>query len=159
MQPKNSNLPPGHISVEAAVELIKSDTRKDPVVDMDYMISRLKWLEVNGNFRIPKIKRIPAEKVTMNRYGKPIEYEHIGSVTVKINNSFEKEFLRKTILDKFRELVGHEYREKTVKATSTVADDAQGRDAVRPRANKPIAQEGQAIGGGSTVTSNGDFAV
>lgn len=155
----NNNLPPGFVTVDAAVELIKSDTRKDPVVDMDYLVSRIKWIEVAHNFRIPKIKRLPAEKVTRNRYGKPIEFEHVGSVNVQINNSFEKELLRKTILDKFRELVGREYKEKTVRATSTVADDAQGRDAVRPRANKPIAQEGQAIGDGSTVTSNGDFAV
>ena len=63
--------------------------------------------------------------------------------------------VRKTILDKFRELVGREYKEQTVRAMSTVADDAEGRSAVKPRANKPIAKEGQSIGSGDTVTSNG----
>ena len=43
-----------------------------------------------------------------------------------------------------------------MRAMSTVADDAQGREAVRPRANKPIAKEGTNIGGGETVTSNGE---
>ena len=64
--------------------------------------------------------------------------------------------MKKTILDKYRELVGHEYKEAGVRAVSTVADDAQGRAAVQPRANKPIAKEGSLIGEGTTVTSNGE---
>lgn len=155
MSPTTNNLPPGFISINEAVDLINSDTRKDPVVDMDYLISRIKWIEVAHNFRIPKIKRIPADQVKKNAYGKLVEFEHTGSVNVQIESSYQKELLRKTILDKFRELVGHEYKEKIVRATSTVADDAQGKDAVRPRANKPIAQEGQSIGGGQTISTNG----
>lgn len=159
MSPTKSQLSPGFIEVEDAVKLIKSDTRENPVVDMDYLIEHIKWIETAHNFRIPRVKRLKPEEVYTTRRGKVVEYEEIGEVNIYISTNFEKELVKKTIYDKYRELVGHEYQKDTIKAYSTVADDAQGRDAVRPRANKPIAKEGQSIGSGETVTSNGDFAV
>lgn len=152
----NTNLSPGFIEVDEACELIKSDTRENPVVDMDYLVSRIKWVESGHNFRIPKIRRLKAEEIYKTKRGKVVEYENIGDAYIYIATNFEKELVRKTILDKFRELVGREYKEQTVKAMSTVADDAEGRAAVRPRANKPIAKEGQSIGSGDVINSNGD---
>lgn len=157
---QENNLVPGFVTVDQAMELIKSDTRENPVVDMDYLVSRLKWVETSHNFRIPKIRRLSPEEVHRTKRGKVVEYENIGNVYIYIATNFEKELVRKTILDKFRELVGHEYKEQTIKARSTVADDAQGKAAVQPRNNiKPIAKEGTIIGEGTTATSNGDFAV
>ena len=154
MQP--TTLAPGFISIDDAVALIKSDTREKPVVDMDYLVSKIVWIEVNHNFRIPKVRRLSADEVYRTKRGKVIEYENTGNVYVSINTNFEKELLKKTILDKYRELVGREYKEAGVRAVSTVADDAQGRAAVQPRVNKPIAKEGSTIGEGTTVTSNGE---
>ena len=159
MQPSTNNLSPGFITVDAACELIRSDTRQNPVVDMDYLASHLVWIETSHNFRIPKIRRLKGDEVRKTRRGKIIEYENTGDVYVYIATNFEKELLKKTILDKFRELVGREYKEAGVRAVSTVADDAQGRAAVQPRSNKPIAKEGSVIGEGTTATSNGDFGV
>lgn len=157
MQPSTSTLSPGFITVEEACELIKSDTRENPVVDMDYLTSHTVWIEASHNFRIPKIRRLAPEEIRRTKRGKVIEYENIGDVYVYIATNFEKELLKKTILDKFRELVGHEYREAGVRARSTVADDAQGKAAVQPRNNtKPIAKEGAVIGGGEVINSNGD---
>lgn len=155
MSPEN-NLSPGFSTIDDAVALIKSDTRENPVVDMDYIVNKTVWIETNHNFRIPKVRRLKPEEVYRTKRGKVIEYEHIGDCYVYIATNFEKELLKKTILDKYRELVGHEYKEAGVRAMSTVADDAQGRDAVQPRANKPIAKEGAYIGSGETVTSNGE---
>ena len=154
MQP--TTLAPGFVDIDTAVALIKSDTRENPVVDMDYLVSKIVWIETNHNFRIPKIRRLKQEEVYRTKRGKIVEYENTGDVYVSINTNFEKELLKKTILDKYRELVGHEYKEVGVRAVSTVADDAQGRAAVQPRANKPIAKEGSLIGEGATVTSNGE---
>ena len=152
----NNNVAPGFLSIDDAVALIKSDTRKEPVVDMDWLVSRIKWVETAHNFRIPKIRRLAPDEVYRTKRGKVVEYEHTGDAYVYIATNFEKELLRKTILDKFRELVGHEYQESGVKAVSTVADDAEGKAAVKPRANKPIAKEGQSIGSGDVINSNGD---
>lgn len=156
MQPTNQ-LSPGFVTVEAAVELIKSDTRQNPVVDMDYLIGHIVWIETRHNFRIPKIRRLAPDEIYTTKSGRTVEYENTGDVYVYLATNFEKELLKKTILDKFRELVGHEYKEAGVKARSTVADDAQGEAAVRPRNNaKPIAKEGAIIGEGTTMNTNGD---
>lgn len=156
---QNNNLSPGFVSIDEAIALIKSDTRANPVVDMDYLISRKKWIEVAHNFRIPKVRQLKPNEVYRTKRGKIIDYETVGEANVYIATNFDKELLLKTINDKYEELVGHEYRELATKAVSTVADDAQGREAVRPRANAPIAKEGASIGDGTTTVSNGDFAV
>lgn len=156
----NNQLSPGFTSIDDAVELIKSDSRENPVVDMDYLVAHVVWIEANHNFRIPRVRRLSADEVYRTKRGKIVEYEQTGDTYVRVDTNFQKELLKKTILDKYRELVGHEYRELGVRARSTVADDAQGKAAVQPRNNsKPIAKEGAVIGGGETVTSNGDFAV
>lgn len=157
MQPSTNQLSPGFVTVDDAVALIKSDNRKNPVVDMDYLVSHIVWIETRHNFRIPKIRRLSPDEVHRTKYGKVVEYENTGDVYVYLSTNYEKELLKKTILDKFKELVGREYKEAGVKARSTVADDAQGKAAVQPRNNnKPIAKEGAVIGGGEVITSNGD---
>lgn len=150
-----NNLRPGFVSIDEAVALIKSDTRANPVVDMDYIVSRIDWIDANHNFRIPKVRRLKPEEIYRSKRGKVIEYENIGSVNVEVATSFDKELLKKTIRDKYRELVGREYQAKTTRGVSTVADDAEGRAAVQPRANKPIAKEGDSIGDHGITTTNG----
>lgn len=151
-----SQLLPGYTELDKAIEIIKSDTRENPVVDMDYLITHTIWIETNHNFRIPKIRRLKPEEVHRTKRGVLKEYEKIGVINVQINTNYEKELLKKTIYDKYRELVGREYREVTVRARSTVADDAQGKAAVQPRVNaKPIAKEGTIIGEGTTMDTNG----
>ena len=159
MSPRKGELSPGFTTIERAIEIIKSDTRQNPVVDMDYIMAKSVWIEVNHNFRIPKIRRLSKDEIYKTKRGRLVEYEHTGDINVYIATSFEKELLKKTIADKFRELSGREYKAAGVRAMSTVADDGQGRDAVRPRANTQLAKEGQSIGDGATTISNGDFAV
>lgn len=157
---QESGLPTGFISVDEGVALIKSDTRENPVVDMDYLASHVIWLDrgpgSNFNFRIPRIRQLKPEEVYRTRRGKWVEYEWIKDEWVRVSDSFERELLRKTILDKYRELVGREYQLLSTKSVSTVADDAQGRAAVQPRMSKPIAKAGQTIGAGETITTNGE---
>lgn len=157
---QNNTLPPGFISINDAVELIKSDTRDNPVVDMDYLAAHKVWLDRNGpahNFRIPKIRRLAEDEIYKTKRGKYVYFEHTGDVYVQINTAFENELLKKTINDKFKELVGHEYKELRTRGVSTVADDAEGRNAVTPRVRKDtMAKEGDSIGSGETLTSNGE---
>lgn len=150
-----NNLRPGFISIDDAVALIKSDTRENPVVDMDWISSRIDWIDTNHNFRIPKVRRLKPEEVYRTRRGKIIDYESTGSVNVEVATSFDKELLKKTIRDKYRELVGHEYQSKIVRGMSTVADDGEGREAVKPRARTPMAKQGDSIGDHGITTTNG----
>lgn len=152
----NNNLAPGFISVDEACEIIKSDTDANPVVDMDYLAAHDNWIEVGHNFRIPKIRRLNKTEIYRTKRGKIVEFENTGDIYVYLATAFEAELLKKTIYDKFKELTGHEFKQAGVIARSTVADDAQGTAAVRPRANTPIAKEGATIGEGTTQTSNGE---
>lgn len=152
----NNNLAPGFITVDEACEIIKSDTDANPVVDMDYLAAHDNWIEVGHNFRIPKIRRLNEKEVYRTKRGKWVEFENIGDIYVYLATAFEAELLRKTIYDKFRELTGREFKQAGTIARSTVADDATGTAAVRPRANTPIAKEGATIGKGTTQNTNGE---
>lgn len=156
----NANLPKGFITVEDAVELIKKSTRKVPVVDMDYIRDSYNWIETGKNFRIPLIRMLTEEEYIEaskrpNRTGRVPDTEHTGDANVYVATNYEKELLKKTIDDKYQELTGHEYRKANVRGVSTVADDAQGRSAVRPHKNKPNLEDGGSIIGTHGV-SNGE---
>ena len=154
MQP--NNLPNGFITAEAAVELIKSDTKENPVVDIDYMVAHTRWLDAGKNFRIPKIRLLAPEERKPDARGVVRIIEHTGDVFVEVKNNYEKELIRKTLNDKYYEMTNKEYAELKTRGVSTVADDMEGQNAVRPRANTPNTKEGDFIGGGNTVTTNGD---
>lgn len=138
----NPSLPKGFISITDAVDLIRSETRDNPKVDVSYMAYHKDWIEEAHNFRIPLIK-LSHNKIVKN-----------GSKYVEVRSSYDKEVLKKAILDKFRELAGHEFARQNVRAVSSVVDDEIATGA-RPRRSKPIAKEGQAIGTGETITTNG----
>lgn len=139
MQPA---LPKGFISIGEAVELINSDSREEAKVDIKWLVGHVDWIEEAHNFRIPLLK---------TKDGKLLK---CGSKFVQIMNSYDKEVMKKVIRDHYRDLVGREYQAQNVRAVSSVADDTVA-GGVRPRKSKPIAKEGQVIGTGETITTNG----
>lgn len=152
----NNNLAPGFISVDDACALIKQDDRDNPIIDLDWMMDRIDWIDVNHNFRIPKIRKLAPEEIYKDRRGRYVYFENTGSVYVGIRDSFDKELLKKTIRDRWRDLVGHEYSKAKLRGITTVADDGEGKSAVQPRTHAPMAKAGDTIGTGQTVTSNGE---
>lgn len=140
MQP---TLPKGFISIEEAVKLINSDTRKDAKVDTRWLVKHIDWLEEKHNFRIPLMKTTDKGAVVPagNRY-------------VEIVTSYDKEVMKKTIRDHYRDMVGHEYDAPTVHAVSSVADDEESGGNVRPRKSKSIAKEGTVVGTGETIKNS-----
>ncbi len=152
-QKKLSN---GFSTVKEAIEAIEAATRDNPGVDMDYLIRHKVWLDRNGpnhNFRIPKIKRLSPEDIYVTKRGNTIEYVDNGEINVFIETPLENELLKDAIVKKYEELVGHEYRELISRGVSTVSND----DGItKPRTRKPFAKEGDTIGSGETLTSNGD---
>lgn len=152
-----NNLAPGFVTIDDACALIKSDTRDVPVVDMDYLIAHKVWIEPDHNFRIPKIRMLKEEEIRRTKRGKTIYQEVIGEVNVAVRTLYDAELLKKTIEDKYYEEMGHEYKKTSVIARSTVADDAQGESAVRPRNNpNPVTKEGETVQSGTFQSSNGE---
>lgn len=141
MQP---TLPKDFLSLEKAVELINSDTRSDAKVDTKWLIHHIDWIEEAHNFRIPLLKTTQDKKLVRT-----------GSRYVEIRTSYDKEVLKKTIRDHYRDLVGREYEAPKTRAVSTVADEEQGGGTVRPRKSKSIAKEGTVITS-ETITTNGE---
>lgn len=140
MQPA---LPKGFISIDEAVELINSDTRANAKVDTSWLVHHIDWIEEAHNFRIPLLKTTTDKKVV-----------RCGSKFVQVLTSYDKEVLKRAIRNHYRDMVGHEYEAQKVRAVSSVVDDEVSSGA-RPRRSKPIAKEGQAIGTGETITTNG----
>lgn len=134
---------PGFLSLEDAVALINSDSRSDAKVDTKWLVSHIDWIEEAHNFRIPLLKTTSDKRIVP-----------CGSKYVEVTGGYEKETLKRTIRNHYRDMVGHEYDAPKVHAVSSVVDDEVASGA-RPRRSKPIAKEGQAIGTGETITTNG----
>ena len=154
MRPDN-NLNPGFVTIDEAIELIKSDTLENPTVDLDHMLLKQRWIDAKKNFRIPKIRKLSPEEYWKDKYGRTHTVEELGSVYVELKDNYEKELLKKTINDKYYEFKHKEYAELKTRGVSTVADDAEGKTAVSPRARTPMAKDGETLGSGE-ITTNAD---
>ena len=155
MQPA---LPKGFISIDDAVALINSDTRSDAKVDTKWLVRHIDWIEEAHNFRIPVVRFATKEEIEAARKAhpgrRPNGLVNLGSKYVQVLTSFEKELLKKTIRDHYREMAGREYAEETTRGISTVMDEETG-GSERPRkTKKTIAKEGETIGTGSSRTTN-----
>lgn len=138
-------LPKGFISIDEAQALINSDTRAEAKVDTSWLVRHIDWIEEAHNFRIPLVKSDPKSKRGITP---------CGSKYVQIMNAYDKEVMKRCIRNHYRDMVGHEYDAPRVRAVSSVVDDEVASGA-RPRKSKPIAKEGQTIGTGETITTNG----
>lgn len=154
-----TTLPPGFIGVEDAIKLIESDTRSDAKVDTQWLVSHLKWIEVDHNFRIPKLRNAtPAEIEDMRKNprlrGRIKSTVSDGSVNVYIERAFHAEALKEAIKNHYKAMVGQDYQESIVRGTSTVADENETGGAVKIRSVDPITKEGTDISDGVNVTAN-----
>lgn len=153
-----SSLPNGFITVEDAVDLIKTNTFEKPTVDIKYLVGHLDWVEVAHNFRIPKVRLVTKEEYTelLKKFPgrRPSELTSVADEYVTLRTSYEVELLKKTIRDNYRDITGHAYNKANTRGITTVIDEEKGTDAA-PRATKnTIAKEGSVIGSGSTVSTN-----
>lgn len=153
-----SSLPNGFITVEDAVDLIKTNTFEKPTVDIRYLVGHLDWVEVAHNFRIPKVRLVTKEEYAelLKKFPgrRPSELTNIADEYVTLRTSYEVELLKKTIRDNYRDVTGHAYNKANTRGITTVIDEEKGTDAA-PRATKnTIAKEGSVIGSGSTVSTN-----
>ena len=153
-----SSLPNGFITVEDAVDLIKTNTFEKPTVDIKYLVGHLDWVEVAHNFRIPKVRLVTKEEYAelLKKFPgrRPSELTSVADEYVTLRTSYEVELLKKTIRDNYRDITGHAYSKANTRGITTVIDEEKGTDAA-PRATKnTIAKEGSVIGSGSTVSTN-----
>lgn len=117
-----ASLPKGIITYEEAVQLIQSDTRDDPKVDVQYLADRSMWIERGYTFTIPLLKKVSG-KIEKNGY-----------VFAKIDSEYQAITLEHIIKEKFRELAKREWTKDGLRTvSSTVTEDNAGG---RPRLGK-----------------------
>lgn len=81
------------ISINEAIDLIKSDTRQDPVVDTVYLVNAsARFMRVGGNFTIKLLTRAKDGRIVEN-----------GSLFVPINSEWEKAQLQHVINEHYTE--------------------------------------------------------
>lgn len=152
------SLPNGFITVEDAVELIKSNTFDKPTVDIKYLVGHLDWVEVAHNFRIPKVRLITKEEYMelLKKYPgrRPSELTKVSDENVTLRTSYEVELLKKTIRDNYRDITGHAYSRPNTRGITTVIDEENGASEAPRSTRNTIAKEGTVIGSGSTVSTN-----
>ena len=153
-----SSLPNGFITVEDAVDLIKTNTFEKPTVDIKYLVGHLDWVEVAHNFRIPRVRLVTKEEYAelLKKFPgrRPSELTSVADEYVTLRTSYEVELLKKTIRDNYRDVTGHAYSKANTRGITTVIDEEKGTDAA-PRATKnTIAKEGSVMSSGSTVSTN-----
>lgn len=153
-----NNLPTGFISVDEAVELIKSNTFEEPTVDIKRLAGSVDWIEVSHNFAIHKVRLITKEEYKerlKQRPGrKPNELVSKGVANVMLRSSYEVELLKKTIYDNYKKVSGRMFSPKVTRGITTVIDQEAGATEAPRSTKKTIAKEGEIIGSGSTSTTN-----
>lgn len=138
------NLAPGFVTVEKAIELINSDTRKDPVVDVDFLLDNLPNMRTDLNYNIKLLKRDKDGKIVDN-----------GCVFVTITTDWEKAQLEHAIVNHHKEATGKEIDPKSIGIRYlTTENDDSITGAAKIRVNeKPMTKVGDKLGGGSKDVS------
>lgn len=125
-----------YLSIEDAIKLIESDSRKHVVVDIEKMMATIKFLRKGKTFRIPLVK-----SVATNRRG----IEKIGSKYVIPKNEFERTSIEHAIVSKFEEETGRTIDVETMglKRINTVTDEKN--DGLRPMIEAPTTKFGEGL--------------
>lgn len=91
---QKDNLPAGFISVQDAIKLIESDSRKDAKVDTEFLLRNLPYLRVDGNYTIKKLK---------HKGGKVVSD---GETFVQIRSEYDRAILEHAITEHYRNVTG-----------------------------------------------------
>lgn len=138
---QNKNLPTGFISIEEAIKLIESDTRKDAKVDTRFLLRNLPYLRTDGNYTIKKLRH---DKET----GRVVDD---GEVFVMIMSDYEKEMLKHAITEHYRTVTGRTVDPDSIglRALTTTVDEETNIGAAIMENDKPTIKPGEDLGSGT----------
>lgn len=108
------NLPKDFITLDEAIKLIQSDTRKDPKVDIDFLVRNFAYIAPAHNFTIKLLKRNGAGKIIPN-----------GTRFVQFANEYETGLFEHTVSEKYKELTRKELDTASVKNITTAVTDSE----------------------------------
>lgn len=138
---QQQNLPRGFISIEEAIKLIESDTRKDAKVDTSFLLRNLPYLRTDGNYTIKKLRH---DKETGRVVGN-------GEVFVMVTSDYEKEMLKHAIVEHYRNVTGRTIDPDNIglRSLTTTVDEETNLGAAIINNDKPTIKPGEDLGTGT----------
>lgn len=141
----NSNLPPGFITIEEAIELINSDSRSDAKVDTAFLLAGLPYLRLGGTYNIRLMK---------HQNGVPV---YNGEKFVLLESEYQMAMLEHAIVEHYKEMSGDvDYDPNNiVRSLSTAIDDEENPQANIVKQKKPMTKAGEDITTHGVTKTNG----
>lgn len=111
---ENNGLPRGFITIQQAIALIESDTRKDPVVDTQFLLNNIPYLKLGQNYNIKLLTRDDNGNIVEN-----------GNKYVQILSERDLVNLREAISDHYKNVTGRVVDSNSIglRRMTTVSDD------------------------------------
>ena len=122
------------ITVKEAIELIKSDTRQNPVVNIKQMVESYNSIELFHNFRIPLL--------TLDKNGNVVEN---GNRFITFEKELDVLMFKDVVLGHYREATSARYDEEAITNPTrsiTTVNDPEKNPTSRPQANPNGAKVG-----------------
>lgn len=122
------------ITVQEAMDLIKSHTEEEPVVDLKFIMNNYNWVELFHNFNIPLVTKDSKGKVVAN-----------GNRFVTFERELDVLLFKETAMARFREIRGAEYDEEAITnpiRSITTVSDPKTNPGARPQRNENGAKVG-----------------
>lgn len=138
---QQQNLPRGFISIEEAIKLIESDTRKDAKVDTSFLLRNLPYLRTDGNYTIKKLRHDKETGRVVNN----------GEVFVMVTSDYEKEMLKHAIVEHYRNVTGRTIDPDNIglRSLTTTVDEETNLGAAIINNDKPTIKPGEDLGTGT----------
>ena len=129
------------MTIEEAIKLIESDTRKDAKVDTSFLLRNLPYLRTDGNYTIKKLRH---DKETGRVVGN-------GEVFVMITSDYEKEMLKHAIVEHYRNVTGRTIDPDNIglRSLTTTVDEETNLGAAIINNDKPTIKPGEDLGTGT----------
>lgn len=122
------------ITVQEAMDLIKSHTEEEPVVDLKFIMNNYNWIELFHNFNIPLVTKNSKGEVVAN-----------GNRYITFERELDVLLFKEAAMTRFREIRGAEYDEEAITNPTrsiTTVSDPKTNPGARPQRNENGAKVG-----------------
>lgn len=117
--------PTGFVDFDTVLNLVKNETRKDPKVDISFLMKNINYLDTKHNLTVPLLKRAEDGQIVKD-----------GIIWVEIETEAQKWVLREAIVNKYQELSGKTIKleEMGLRRVTAAVDEQRNADG-RPTIN------------------------
>ena len=115
------------ITVQEAMDLIKSHTEEEPVVDLKFIMNNYNWIELFHNFNIPLVTKNSKGEVVAN-----------GNRYITFERELDVLLFKEAAMTRFREIRAGEYDEEAITNPTrsiTTVSDPKNNPGARPQRN------------------------